>query len=82
MSNSNDNAAAAIIAFVSGAALGGIAALLLAPTAGSEVREKLAGLSETAAEKMKRLAREAKFKATSRSKEGEDLQYDGGDAWI
>ena len=81
MSSNNDNAAAAIIAFVSGAAIGAIAALLLTPAPGSEVREKIAGLSETASEKMKRLAREAKFKATPRTK-GEDFQYDGGDAWI
>ena len=81
MSTNNDNAAAAIIAFVSGAVIGAAAALLLAPTPGSEVRERIAGLGETAAEKMKRLAREAKFKVTPRSK-GDDLHYDGGDAWI
>lgn len=81
MSSSNDNAAAAVIAFVSGAVIGAAAALLLAPAPGSETREKIAGLGETAAEKMKRLAREAKFKVTPRSK-GEDYQYDGGDAWI
>ena len=38
MSTNNDNAAAAVIAFVSGAAIGAVAALLLAPTSGSEVR--------------------------------------------
>ncbi len=81
MSSSNDNAAAAIIAFVSGAVVGAAAALLLAPTPGSQVREKLTGLGETAAERMKRLAREAKFKVTPRTKDGE-YQYDGGDAWI
>lgn len=81
MSTSNDNAAAAIIAFVSGAAIGAIAALLLAPTNGSQAREKLSGLGETAADKMKRLAREAKFKVTPRSKGG-GYEYDGGDAWI
>lgn len=81
MSTNNDNAAAAVIAFVSGAVIGAAAALLLAPTSGYEVREKLTGLGETAAERMKRLAREAKFKMTPRSKSG-DFQYDGGDAWI
>ena len=81
MSCNNDNAAAAIIAFVSGAVIGATAALLLTPAPGSEVREKLCGLKESAAEKMKRLAREAKFRATPRTK-GEEFQYDGGDAWI
>jgi len=81
MSTSNDNAAAAIIAFVSGAVLGVAAALLLAPAPGSEIREKLSDMGEDAAEKVKKLAREAKFKATRKSKIG-DYLYDGGDAWI
>lgn len=81
MSTNNDNAAAAVIAFVSGAVIGAAAALLLAPAPGREVREKLSGLGETAAEKMKRLAREAKFKVTPKTKAG-GYEYDGGDAWI
>ena len=81
MSNNNDNAAAAVIAFVSGAVIGVAAALLLAPAPGREVREKLSGLGEGAAVKMKRLAREARFQVTPRTKSGA-YQYDGGDAWI
>ena len=81
MSSSNDNAAAAVIAFASGAVIGVAAALLLAPVPGREMREKLSDLGETAAERVKRLAREAKFKASSRTK-GADYEYDGGDAWI
>ena len=81
MSSNNDNAAAAVIAFVSGAVIGGAAALLLTPKPGREVREKLSDLGETAAAKVRRLAREAKFKAMPKSKSG-DFQYDGGDAWI
>lgn len=81
MSSSNDNAAAAVIAFVSGAVIGAAAALLLAPAPGREVREKLSDLGETAADKMKRMAREAKFKVTPKTK-SEGYQYDGGDAWI
>lgn len=81
MSCNNDNAAAAIIAFLSGAVIGGAAALLLTPKPGREVREKLSGLTESAADKMKRYAREAKFRATPRTK-GDEFQYDGGDAWI
>lgn len=81
MSNNNDNAAAAVIAFVSGAVIGVAAALLLAPSPGREMREKLSGFGENAAERMKRLAREAKFKVTPKTKGG-DYEYDGGDAWI
>ncbi len=81
MSSSNDNAAAAVIAFVSGAVIGAAAALLLAPAPGREVREKLSDIKENAADKMKRLAREAKFRARCKSK-GDEFQYDGGDAWI
>jgi gas vesicle protein len=81
MSNNCDNAAATVIAFVSGAVIGVAAALLLAPTPGREMRGKLSGFSENAAERMKRLAREAKFKVTPASKGG-NYEYDGGDAWI
>lgn len=81
MSTTNDNAAAAVIAFVSGAVIGSVAALLLAPKSGREVREQLSDLGGSAAEKVKRYAREAKFKATPKTKVG-DYSYDGGDAWI
>ncbi len=81
MSTNNDNAAAAVIAFVSGAALGAVAALLLAPTTGSEARKRLSGLGESASDNVRRLAREAKFKVTPKSKAG-GYEYDGGDAWI
>lgn len=81
MSTNNDNAAAAVIAFVSGAVIGAAAALLLAPAPGRDVREKLSDFGESAAGKVKRLAREAKFKVAPRSKGG-DYEYDGGDAWI
>jgi gas vesicle protein len=81
MSTNNDNAAAAVIAFVSGAVIGAATALLLAPVSGREVRGKISDLSETAAERVKRLAREAKFRASSKSK-GAGYEYDGGDAWI
>lgn len=81
MSKNNDNAAVAVIALVSGAVIGAVAALLLAPAPGRETRGKLSDLGGTAAGKMKRLAREAKFKATPRTK-GAGYEYDGGDAWI
>lgn len=81
MSNNSSNSAAAVIAFASGAIIGAAAALLLTPKPGREVREKLSDLGETATEKVRRLAREAKFKVTPKTKT-EGYQYDGGDAWI
>jgi gas vesicle protein len=81
MSANNDNAAAAVIAFVSGAVIGAAAALLLAPTPGNEIREKISDMGDTAADRVKRLAREARFKVSRKTK-GADYEYDGGDAWI
>lgn len=81
MSTNNDNAFAAVIAFASGAVIGAAAALLLAPAPGREIRGKLSDLGETAAERVRRLAREAKFRVSPKAK-GADYEYDGGDAWI
>lgn len=81
MSTNNDNATAALIAFVSGAVIAATATLLLTPTTGCETRKKLSFLGETAAERMKRLAREAKFRVRQKNS-GDDYEYDGGDAWI
>lgn len=81
MSTNNDNAAAAVIAFVSGAVIGTVAALLLTPASGSELRGKLTDFGDTAAGRVKRLAREAKFRAAPKTR-GADYGYDGGDAWI
>lgn len=82
MSRQSENAATtAILAFASGALLGAVAALLLAPAPGNETRRKLADLQEGAAGRLKQYAKEARFKMSPKGK-GEDLQYDGGDAWI
>lgn len=81
MSNNSSNSAAAVVAFASGAIIGAVAALLLTPKSGREVRGKLSDLGESAADKVRNLAREAKFKVTPRTK-SEGYQYDGGDAWI
>ena len=81
MSTNNDNAAAAVIAFVSGAVIGAAAALLLAPAPGREMRGKLTDLGETAADRVKRIARGAKFRVTPKTRVA-DYEYDGGDAWI
>lgn len=79
--STNDNAAAAVIALVSGAVIGAAAALLLAPAPGREIRGKLTHLGDTAAGRVKRLAREAKFRAAPKNRCA-DYEYDGGDAWI
>ena len=70
-----------VMAFFAGAAIGAAAALLLTPVSGRELRGKLAELGENPADEVKRLAREAKFRITPKSK-CDDYKYDGGDAWI
>lgn len=70
-----------VMAFFAGAAIGAAAALLLTPVSGRELRGKLADLGETSADEVKRLAREAKFRITPKSK-CDDYKYDGGDAWV
>jgi len=82
MSTNNDNAAAAVIAFISGAVLGGVAALLLTPKPGREVREKLSAFGDDAADQFKKYAREAKFKVCVRGSKDADVKYDGGAGWI
>lgn len=81
MSTKNNDASTVVMAFVAGAAVGAVAALLLTPASGREMRGKLAALGENSAEEMKRLAREAKFRISPKSK-CDDYRYDGGDAWI
>lgn len=82
MSRSSENAATtAILAFASGALLGAVTALLLAPAPGNETRRRLSGIQEGAGDRLKQYAKEARFKMGPKGK-GEDLQYDGGDAWI
>ena len=82
MSRSSETAATAtVLAFASGALLGAVAALLLAPAPGNETRRKLAGLQGDASDRLKQYAREARYKMATIGI-GEDLQYDGGDAWI
>jgi len=81
MSSNNNDTSSVVMAFVAGAALGAVAALLLTPASGREVRGKLVALGETSAEEMKRLAREAKFRMSPKTK-APDYKYDGGDAWI
>lgn len=83
MSRSNDNAiTTAILALASGAVLGAAAALLLAPAPGRETRRKLFDLQEGAGKQLKKYAKETRYKMGASKGKTEDLQYDGGDAWI
>jgi hypothetical protein len=82
MSKANENAAAAIVVFMSGALLGAAAALLLAPASGRETRQRLSGFQDEAVDRLKRYAKEAKYKMGPKGKNKEDFHYDGGDAWI
>ena len=79
--STNNNSSTTVMAFFAGAAIGAAAALLLTPVSGRELRGKLADLGETSADQVKRLAREAKFRVSPKSK-CDDYQYDGGDAWV
>lgn len=83
MSRSNDNAiTTAVLALASGALLGAAAALLLAPAPGHETRRKLVDLQEDAGRRLKKYAQDARSKIGAGKGKSEDLQYDGGDAWI
>lgn len=81
MSTNNSHVVITVMAFLSGAIVGATAALILTPAPGRELRGKLADLGETSAEQVKRLAREAKFRMSPKTK-CPDYQYDGGDAWV
>jgi gas vesicle protein len=81
MSNQKKEVVPLLVAFAAGAAIGAAAALLLTPISGREMRGKLADLGETSAGEVKRLAREARFRISPKSK-SPDYTYDGGDAWI
>ncbi|MDD2501190.1 MAG: YtxH domain-containing protein [Geobacter sp.] len=84
MSRSNDHAiTTTLLALASGALLGAAAALLLAPAPGKETRRKLVDLTDDAGKRIKNYSKETRHKMGGWCKgKGEDLQYDGGDAWI
>jgi gas vesicle protein len=53
--NGGVGAGGVILAFLAGAAIGGVAALLLAPRSGEQTRKRLAELSDEAKEKLARV---------------------------
>jgi gas vesicle protein len=77
---SNKSEQAALLAFLTGAAVAAGAALLFTPKTGREVREKLAEAKEDALGKLKLCAKGAKYR--SAGSKGDPLNYDGGDCWI
>ena len=84
MSRSHDHAiTTTLLALASGALLGAAAALLLAPNSGSETRRKLVDLTDGAGKRIKQYGNETLHKVGElRKGKSENLQYDGGDAWI
>jgi len=77
---SNKSEQAALLAFLTGAAVAAGAALLFTPKTGREVRERLAEAKEDALGKLKLCVKGAKYRATG--SKGDPLNYDGGDCWI
>lgn len=71
---------AALLAFLTGAAVAAGAALLFTPKTGKEVRERLAEAKDEALDKLKLTVKNAKYR--TRSAQGDPLNYDGGDCWI
>ena len=78
---SSNNSDSAFLAFVAGAAFGAVAALLLTPTTGKQVRQKLSEVTEDGLEKLKEVSKEAKFKMAKKTPK-EAFEYDGGDCWV
>ena len=71
---------AALLAFLTGAAVAAGAALLFTPKTGREVRERLAEAKDEALDKLKLTVKNAKYRA--KSAKGDTMNYDGGDCWI
>ena len=67
MSNQGSNT---VMAFLLGAAVGGVAALLLAPSSGRELREKIGEGADKARAKTLDTAREAREKVVAKYEEG------------
>ena len=59
MADEHGSSAAVLLAFISGAALGAVAALLLAPQSGQDSREQLRGYARRAEDNLRDLAGQA-----------------------
>lgn len=81
MAKEKNTEALAVVAFLAGAAVAAGVTLLLTPKSGREVREKIGEATDDALDKIRTCAREAKFKASKKTK-ADAFTYDGGDCWI
>ena len=72
MEHERGRGAAAALVFLSGAALGAIAALLLAPQSGSKTREQLRGYARKAEDTLREAANEAGQKFEEALHEGKE----------
>lgn len=75
------NETSAVLAFLTGAVLAAGLTLLLTPSPGRKVREKLGDVKEDAVQKIRDCAREAKFRVSPKTKP-DAFYYEGGDCWI
>lgn len=74
MSN-NDNGVSAgtvFLSFLAGAAVGAGVALLISPKTGKEIRDKIAGMTEDAVDKIKEYVNEAQDKIKSTLEDGKE----------
>jgi gas vesicle protein len=74
--SSNDNGVSAgtvFLSFLAGAAVGAGVALLIAPKTGKEIREKIAGLTEDAVDKIKEYVSEAQDKIKTSLDDGKEI---------
>jgi gas vesicle protein len=78
---SRRNSDSILMAFIAGAACGAVAALLLTPTPGSEVRRKIGEVTGEGLDKLKEASREAKFRMTRKTPKNA-FEYEGGDCWV
>jgi len=70
-----------VAAFFAGAVIAAGLTLLLSPKTGRQVRDDLGEMTDEAVGKLKKCAREAKFKLSPKTRP-DAYYYEGGDCWI
>ena len=81
MANCKCTEVSAVLAFLTGAAVGAVAALLVTPSTGEEMRGRIGSVTDDAVQKLKDVAQKAKF-SVARKTDDDAFKYDGGDCWI
>lgn len=81
MSKKRCSEASQVAAFFAGAVIAAGITLLLSPKTGRQVREDLGDITDEAMGKLKKCAREARFKLSPKTKR-DAYYYEGGDCWI